>query len=258
MAFLATLHDVRVDLADVWQRVIGTQPEPPDAVVLLAGLAALVLIGWRPAWRIGRGVITIAHEGGHAAAAALTGRQLLGVRLHSDTSGLTLSRGRPTGPGMVFTLAAGYVAPSLLGLAGVALLGNGHVTALLWSTIALLAVMLLLIRNVYGVVSVVGTAAVVFVLSWYGTAAVQAAFGYLFVWFLLLASPRPVLELPRLRRGVRAGRARDSDADQLARLTGVAAGGWVALFAAVTLVAAVAGAYWLVPDGLVAPRILTE
>lgn len=240
-----------VDLGDVWQRVTGTQPEPPDVVVLLAGLAALVLIGWQPAWRVLRGVITIAHEGGHAAAAALTGRQLLGVRLHSDTSGLTVSRGRATGPGMVFTLAAGYVAPSLLGLGGVALLGSGHVTALLWSSIALLAVMLLLIRNVYGVVSVVGTAAVVFVLSWYGTAAVQAAFGYLFVWFLLLASPRPVLELPRLRRG---SRARDSDADQLARLTGVAAGGWVVLFAAVTLVAAAAGAYWLVPWDLLAAR----
>lgn len=230
----------------------GTQPDPPDAVVLLAGLAALVLIGWRPAWRVLRGVITIAHEGGHAAAAALTGRQLLGVRLHSDTSGLTVSRGRPTGPGMVFTLAAGYVTPSLLGLGGVALLGSGRVIALLWSSIALLAVMLLLIRNVYGVVSVVGTAAVVFVLSWYGTAAVQAAFGYLFVWFLLLASPLPVLELPRLRR---TGRGSDSDADQLARLTGVAAVGWVALFAAVTLAAAAAGAYWLVPwNELAVPR----
>ncbi len=252
MAVRATLHDVRVDLGDVWQQVTGTQPDPPEAVVLLAGLAALVLIGWQPAWRVLRGVITIAHEGGHAAAAALTGRQLLGVRLHSDTSGLTVSRGRATGPGMVFTLAAGYAAPSLLGLGGVALLGSGHVTALLWSTIALLAVMLLLIRNVYGVVSVVGTAAVVFVLSWYGTPAVQGAFGYLFVWFLLLASLRPVLELPRLRRGGRGG---DSDADQLARLTGLAAGGWVVLFAAVTLTAAAAGVYWLVPwDALAVPR----
>ncbi|MQA16067.1 MAG: M50 family peptidase [Pseudonocardiaceae bacterium] len=240
-----------MDLGDVWQQVIGTQPTPPDAVVLVTGLAALVLTGWQPAWRVLRGVLTIAHEGGHAAAATLTGRQLLGVRLHSDTSGLTVSRGRSTGPGMVFTLAAGYVAPSLLGLGGVALLGNGRITALLWSSIVLLGVMLLLIRNVYGVVSVVGTATVVFLLSWYGTAAVQAAFGYLLVWFLLLASPRPVLELPRLRRG---GRARDSDADQLARLTGVAATGWIVLFGALTLAAAATGVYWLVPWDLLAAQ----
>ena len=37
--------------------------------------------------------VTIAHEGGHAVAALLTGRRLRGIRLHSDTSGLTLSAG---------------------------------------------------------------------------------------------------------------------------------------------------------------------
>ncbi|MGH3979903.1 MAG: M50 family metallopeptidase [Pseudonocardiaceae bacterium] len=217
---------------------------PPAAVVLGAAVVAVALIGWQPAWQVLRGVVTIAHEGGHAAAAALTGRRLLGVRLHSDTSGLTVSSGRPTGPGMVLTLVTGYVAPSLLGLAGVALLGAGRVTALLWSSIALLAVMLLLIRNVYGVVSVVGTGAVVFVLSWYGSPAAQAAFGYLLVWFLLLAAPRPVFELTRLRR---TGRARDSDADQLARLTRVGATLWIGLFGLATLAAAAAGAWWLMP-----------
>lgn len=224
--------------------LIGTQPAPPDALVLLTGLAALALIGWRPTWRLLRGVVTIAHEGGHAAVAALTGRQLRGVRLHSDASGLTLSRGRPTGPGMVCTLAAGYVAPSLLGLGGALLLGSGHVAALLWSGVALLLVMLLLVRNSYGVVSVLATATVVAALAGYGSAAVQAAFGYLLVWFLLLAAPRPVLELVRLRR---AGRARESDAEQLARLTGLPTPGWVLLFAALTLGAAAAGGYWLVP-----------
>ena len=44
-----------------------------------------------------------------------TGRKLHGIRLHSDTSGLTLSAGRPTGPGMILTLLAGYVAPPLVG-----------------------------------------------------------------------------------------------------------------------------------------------
>ena len=43
---------------------------------------------------------------------------LTGIRLHSDTSGLTLSVGRPSGVGMVVTTAAGYLTPSLVGLAG--------------------------------------------------------------------------------------------------------------------------------------------
>ena len=43
---------------------------------------------------------------------AATGRRLAGIRLHSDTSGLTVSRGKPTGIGMILTAAAGYTAPS--------------------------------------------------------------------------------------------------------------------------------------------------
>ena len=72
------------------------------------------------------GLITIAHEGGHAFAALLTGRRLRGIRLHTDTSGLTISAGRPRGPGVVIMLAAGYVAPAAVGLAAVGMLLAGH------------------------------------------------------------------------------------------------------------------------------------
>src|SRR5439155_162713 len=82
--------------------------------------------------------ITIAHEGGHALVAVLAGRRLRGIRLHSDTSGLTLTRGRPTGPGMVLSLLAGYLTPSLLGVAGAVLLAAGRITLLLWLALALL------------------------------------------------------------------------------------------------------------------------
>lgn len=59
-------------------------------------------------WRLARRVLTMVHEGGHALAAVLVGRRLEGILLHSDTSGLTVSRGKRTGPGMVLTALAGY------------------------------------------------------------------------------------------------------------------------------------------------------
>jgi hypothetical protein len=71
---------------------------------------------------------------------------------------------------------------------------------------------------------------------------VQAGFAYLMVWFLLLAGVKPVLELGRTR--ARTG-ARNSDADQLHRLTGFPAGGWLVVFALVALGCAVAGGRWL-------------
>jgi hypothetical protein len=79
---------------------------------------------------------------------------------------------------------------------------------------------------------------------------VQSAFGYCAAWFLLLGGVRPVAELWRSRsRARRSGRGA-SDADQLARLTGVPGGVWVGLFWLVALAALVLGARLLVPGSL--------
>ncbi len=223
---------------DLWNRLFGAQPDPPPLLVVVTGLLALVVVVTRLPWRISRNAITIAHEGGHALAAVLTGRRLHGIRLHSDTSGLTLSAGRPRGPGMIFTLLAGYVAPSLIGLAGAWLLGGNRITLLLWVAVALLLAMLVMIRNVFGVVSIVVTTAVVFGVSWYASPQVQAAFAYVGVWFLLLGGVRPVRELQTLRR---RGRLPDSDADQLAGVTRIPALLWVAVFGVVNVAALLVG-----------------
>ena len=230
------------NLGEVWTNVLHTQPDPPRWLVLAAAVAALVLIIPHGLWRISRNVVTIAHESGHAAAAVLSGRRLTGIRLHSDTSGVTVSRGKPYGPGMVVTGAAGYITPSLLGLLGAALLTAGHITALLWFAVVGLAALLLMIRNVYGVVSVLVTGGIAFVVSWFGTPGVQAGCAYLFTWFLLVGGVRPVVELQRLRR---RGQAPTSDADQLARLTRIHPLFWVALFGFVGVACLLLGGRWL-------------
>ncbi len=53
---------------------------------------------------------------------------------------------------------------------------------------------------------------------------------------------RPVFELQRKRRG---GGARDSDADQLARLTHLPAAVWLVLFHAVAFCSLIGGGRWL-------------
>jgi hypothetical protein len=212
-------------ITELWNR--------PDATVILgSALLALIAVLSRGIWRVSRNVVTIAHEGGHALFALLSGRRLSGITLHSDTSGVTVSRGRPTGFGMVLTGFAGYVAPSLLGLGGAALVAFGQVRPLLWVSTGLLVAMLIMIRNVFGVISVVVTGAIVFAVSWFATQPVQAAFAYLFCWFLLFGGIRPVSELQRKRL---RGRAPNSDADQLARLTGVPGTLWVLVFGAIAL-----------------------
>jgi hypothetical protein len=229
-------------VTDLWDKLLGAQPDPPGLLVLLTALAGLLAVAFRPVWRVARNAVTIAHEGGHALIALLTGRKLRGIRLEFDTSGLTLSAGRPSGPGMMFTLLAGYLAPSLIGVLGAWLLGGNRITLLLWLTVVLLLLMLINIRNLFGVLSVLITGAIVVIVSWYASAQVQAVFAYAGVWFLLFGGVRPVFELQSLRS---RGRMPESDADQLAHVTRVPALFWVTVFLVVDLAALVVGAFLL-------------
>jgi hypothetical protein len=228
----------------LWERVSGSQPLPPAWVVGLAALAALIIVANTGTWRVTGKVITIAHEGGHALVSLLSGRRLEGIRLHADSSGVTYSRGRRNGPGLVLTAAAGYVMPSLLGAGAAGLLAARHLTAMLWLALVLLAATFLAIRNAFGAVAVLVTAGAVFAVSYYAAPAVQAGFAYLAVWFLLFGGVRPVLELAR---GRRRSWARGSDASQLAQMTGVPAGLWITLFALVAIGAVAAGVGLLFP-----------
>ncbi|MFJ2896458.1 M50 family metallopeptidase [Streptomyces sp. NPDC087218] len=230
------------DLGNLWDRVTGTQPAPEQWLVVVTGTLALIAVVPNPLWRLSRNAITIAHEGGHGLIALLTGRQLTGIRLHSDTSGLTVSRGKPTGIGMILTAAAGYTAPPLLGLGGAWLLVDGRITLLLWLATALLVTMLVMIRNVYGALAVILTGSVFLLVSWLASPAVQSLFAYAVVWFLLLGGVRPAFELQSKRRH---GGAPDSDADQLSRLTDVPAPLWLFLFHAVSLSSLIGGGRWL-------------
>jgi hypothetical protein len=220
-----------------------TRVDPSPSLVLVTGAVALALVAFDGVWRWSRTVVTIVHEAGHAVVALLTGRRLTGIRLHSDTSGLTLSVGKPTGPGMILTMAAGYLAPSAVGLAGVVLLAFDQVTLTLWGATAVLLGMLLMARNAYGTLLLVVTGGVVVALSLWADAEVQAAFGYVTAWFLLLGAVRPVGELQRQRRHAVRGLA--TDADQLARLTHIPGTIWVGIFGLLTLGALMTGGWLL-------------
>ncbi len=235
-------------LGQQWHQVITflSYPghQPSRGLVLASGLLALAAVASRRLWPMTRTVVTIAHEGGHALAALLTGRRLDSVRVLRSTAGVTVSAGSRSGPGIVLTAAAGYTSPPLLGLGAAALLTTGHLVSMLLISLAALAALAIAIRNVYGMVAVLATAAAIGFVLWRGTPLAEAAFGYALTWFLLLGGARPVLELQRTRRR-RPGGA--TDADQLAVLTGLPGWLWVGVFGLVATAALAVGGYWLVP-----------
>jgi hypothetical protein len=223
-------------IGELWRRALATQPVPGQqlsAVIGLVALAAVLL-----AWPLVRLLVTVCHEAGHAVVATLAGRRLSGIRVHSDTSGVTVSSGRPTGPGMVATLLAGYPAASAVGLGAAWLAGAGHASGLLWLLVALLALMLLKIRNLYGALVVLGTGLVAGFASWYLPPEWLAILAVGVAWLFLLAGPRPVVELlARQRPG--------SDAAQLAAITHVPRVLWGLAWLALTVGALALGGAWL-------------
>ena len=225
-------------LAELWRRALATQPLPSpwgSELLAVAALAAVVF-----AWPVVRTLVTICHEAGHALIAVLVGRRLSGVRVHSDTSGLTVSRGRPKGPGMVATLFAGYVAPAVVGLGIAWLAGTGHASGVLWLLVLLAAVLLVWIRNLYGALVVVAAGVAVALASWY---APPTALGWIatgLAWLFLIAAPRPVLELLRCH-------SPGSDAAQMAALTHVHRYVWCLLWLVLTIAALLAAALWMIP-----------
>ena len=231
-------------MTELWDRVTATQPVPELGFVLATGFAALLLVLAPATWPRVRLGVTVVHEAGHALVAVLVGRRLSSIRLHSDTSGLTVSRGKPRGPGMVAMLAAGYLAPAVLGLVAALLLANGRSVGLLWLLVLLTAALILWVRNGYGFLVLLVGGAAVFLLTWYGGGTVQSVAAYLIAWLLLLASPRPLVEL--LASGRRRGRT--SDPDQLAKLTRLPAPVWMVLLLLANLAGLVVGVSTLAPD----------
>lgn len=231
-------------VTEIWRRATAEQTAPAPRMVGAIAVVGLVLVLYRRCWPVTRLLVTITHEGAHALAALLVGRRLSGIRLNSDTSGLTVSRGRARGPGMIIMLAVGYLGPALAGLGAAAMLVAGYSVGLLWLLVVLLSLMLLLIRNAYGLLVLLVAGGAVFAISWYLTPAWQSAVAYLITWVLLIAAPKPVLELIIQRH---QGRDGGSDVDQLSRLTPIPGGLWAGFFLLCSVAGLALGAAELLP-----------
>ncbi len=234
-------------LLEQWvQGVVATSPPPPLQVTGVIAAGVLLLVLARPSWRPLRHGVTIVHEAGHAAVATVTGRRLAGIRVHSDTSGLTVTVGKPRGPGMTATLLAGYPAPCVAGVLAALAVAAGHGPAVPWAALVLLLAVLVQIRNWYGLLSVLVGLVVVGAATWLLPALWRGRFAVAIVALLVFGGARAVTELPAARR---RGRRSGSDADQLATVTRVPAVLWVALFGAIAI-AGVLGAALLLWRGL--------
>lgn len=208
----------------IWEEVLGTlHPSTPDPTWLLAGVALGALLVWSPVWSLVRPVVTVVHELGHALVGILCGRRFTGFVVSADMSGHTVTRGRPRGPGIVVTTAAGYPMPALVGALVVWSSSQGWSRLVALVACAMFLVALVRSRSLLTVVVLIALTL--------GSAA---------LWWVADLPARPglvvaigvVLLVGAWRQLVAVMRSPDPGQDPavLARLTGVPAGVWNVVF----------------------------
>jgi hypothetical protein len=202
----------------------------PIGILVLLGFAAEGI------WRLARHISVIAHEGAHALAGWSVGRNVVHVKLNGDATGETRTEGPTAGPGRVFTSFAGYLGPSLFGLAAAALLAHHQVKMVLIVAVVALFVIMTQVRNSFGFISVLLNGGLIIWILRDGNLEVQTIAAYALSWFLLFSGVRWVLT-----HGTGAG-----DADTLRKITPIPRFVWAALWLAGTLLALWIGAHLLI------------
>ena len=199
---------------------------------------AAVLSVPRITWQYFGLFTTLVHELGHAIAAILTGRVVHGIRLRRNHSGEALSSGRGTF-GLVISGLFGYPAPAIVGAALLWSVFNGYTALALVAGGLILVLTLVVIRNLFGVLVVLGSAATSIALWFYATPEVQSYALLVIGSALLVGSVRGLATVigVHVRRRTQL---QTSDAYILYRHTGVPSPVWLLLFTI-----AISGCVWV-------------
>jgi hypothetical protein len=192
-------------------------------------LAAAALSGPRVTWQWFGLFTTLVHELGHAVAALLTGRLVHGIRIRRNHSGEAVSSGRGS-VSQVVSGFFGYPAPAIVGAAQLWSVFEGYTAIALLAGGVILVLTLLVIRNAFGVLVVVASAAVSAAL-WFAATPEAQSYALLVVGAaLLVGSVRGLLTVIGVHTR-RRDQLQTSDAYLLYRRTHVPSVVWLALWA---------------------------
>jgi hypothetical protein len=179
-----------------------------------------------PLWRFTTHAITIAHEGGHALFALLFDRGVKHVKVTTGGGGETGFRRDGGSLAIVMSFLTGYLGPSLFGFAGAVMLVHDiSPRSVLLMSLALIAWLLIMVRNFFGFIAVPATGAIIWAVAMHAEAEAQRAFAYIWVWFLLMGGVRQIPELYRAWSG-----EGEADTRALSKQTGLSTAFFVALF----------------------------
>jgi len=207
----------------------------PTPVVLSLGILTFIAVLGPMLWKVTVHVNTIAHEAAHAMVGFGAGRSIRSVKINPDGGGATVML-PDRGLGFGVAVFAGYLGPSAAGLIAAWLISTGHMVAVMWLGLLLLAVLLLMVRNFFGAIAILVCSALLYLTVRHATVGAETAVAYGVAWFLLLSGPKKVLSIP----------IKSQDAKILAKMSPLGAWVWYYLWLLGTIGALVAGGAMLV------------
>jgi hypothetical protein len=214
-------------------RIGEIQTPLPASQAMLIGLMAAILVYARILWSIVNHAETVVHEGAHALAGIVTGRRIRSVKIDTDGGGATIMA-PDTGFGFGVAASAGYIGSSTAGLIAAGLISVGRIVAVLGLGLLLLAAMLLIVRNFFGLIVILICGALLYLIVSYTTTGVQTVIAYGVTWFLLISGPKVASRVARKPKDV-------ADAGILAGMTFLWPSAWCFLWLVGTIAALVVG-----------------
>ncbi|SNY33614.1 M50 family metallopeptidase [Paractinoplanes atraurantiacus] len=148
-----------------------------------------------PLWYVSRFLVSVAHEGGHALLAVLLFRPLKSVRLVGAGGSAAVAVEKTPWLLAIIVLLAGYLGPSMFGLAGAWMLLHEHTEGVLWGSLAFLVLMLITVRGFFGWLLVPGLIVLVWMMATKVEGPVQELYTYMWVWLLLIGGVQRMLVL---------------------------------------------------------------
>jgi Peptidase M50B-like len=214
-----------------------TQVPLSGADAAAVGLAALVMIVMDAGWQVVRHGTVMAHEGAHALADSLLGREVDRIELNFDAakSGATYPKKEGGWLARVIVAFVGYIGPSSFGLGAAKLIQHGYIVAVLWIVLFLLALLLFQLAWSFGLLTVTLAGVLVYLIGRYTPVSTQVVAAYAIAWLLLLSGVRGILV-----RGTESG-----DGQNLRELTLIPRSIWFLLWLVATLWAVAIGGSWL-------------
>ena len=215
-----------------------TQAPLSGLAAAAVGLAAFGVVVTDVGWQVARHGAVMAHEGTHAMADSLLGRQVDYIKLNfsAERSGVTKAKNAGGWPARVIVAFVGYIGPSSFGLGTAKLIELGYAVTALWLTLLLLGILLLLVRWSFGLLTVTLAGGLVYIVGRYTPTSAQVVAAYA----ILGSSCYPE------SAGYSSGAQDQATERDLRQLTLIPRFIWFLLWLASTLAAVAIGGKWMV------------